>query len=520
MERRYIIIIILLIKILHETFAEDNNEGLNITDSLCYKVEMQGSLSFDGGKTPLWLNANKYGLSSLSTSNGYLRAAVQRPLSVDDERKWGLGYGLDLVGAANHTSKAFVQQAYVEGRWLKGVITAGSKEYPMELKNQQLSSGAQTLGINARPVPQLRIALGEYWPIPFTRGVVALKGHIAYGRFTDDNWQKDFTQKQQTYVENYNYHSKAGYIRIGNPERSTPISFEFGLEMAEQFGGTTYRKTNNGFDVIDNDGNMLDALIPGMKGETTETDYVNASGNHLGSWLARLNFDYDSWYLGIYADKYFEDHSAMFMLEYDGYGSGAEWDVKKDNRFLLYSLKDIMLGVDFRLKNSFTWINNVVIEYLYTKYQSGPVYHDHTQLMSDHIGGLDRYYNHHLYPGWQHWGQVMGNPLYRSPIYNTDNRVMVENNRFIAWHLGLGGIYGSQLSYRMLATSQKGWGTYHKPFRDPEESINLMAEASYRFKDASPLKGWSITGAAGIDHGGIYGNNYGLQLTIRKIGLF
>ena len=96
----------------------------------------------NGGKTPLWLNANKYGLSSLEKNNGYLRAAALRPLSVDNSKKWGIGYGLDLVGAVNYTSKAFVHQAYAEGRWLKGVLTIGSKEYPMELKNQNLSSGS------------------------------------------------------------------------------------------------------------------------------------------------------------------------------------------------------------------------------------------------------------------------------------------------------------------------------------------------------------------------------------------
>jgi hypothetical protein len=29
----------------------------------------------------------------------------------------------------------------------------------------------------------------------------------------------------------------------------------------------------------------------------------------------------------------------------------------------------------------------------------------------------------------------MGNPLYRSPIYNSDGKVEVKNNRFLAFHL-------------------------------------------------------------------------------------
>ena len=84
-----------------------------------------------------------------------------RPLSNDDGRRWGVGYGVDLALAAGFTSTLVIQQAYIEARWLKGVLTVGAKEQPMELKNQELSSGSQTLGINARPVPQVRIALPD-----------------------------------------------------------------------------------------------------------------------------------------------------------------------------------------------------------------------------------------------------------------------------------------------------------------------------------------------------------------------
>ena len=124
----------------------------SLTDSLQYRAEMQATLS-TGDHTPLWLNANKYGLSSLKTSNGYVLGAIERPLSADDGRKWGVGYGAEVAVATGFTSTLVVQQAYVEGRWLKGTLTVGAKEYPMELKNQELSSGSQALGINARPVP-------------------------------------------------------------------------------------------------------------------------------------------------------------------------------------------------------------------------------------------------------------------------------------------------------------------------------------------------------------------------------
>ena len=211
---------------------EDVDPGkLNLCKGVEYGVEMQGSLS--KGKTPLWLNANKYGLSSLDERNGYMRVNVIRPLAADSARRWAVGYGVDVVAPVNYTSHAIVQQAFVEARWLHGVLSVGAKEYPLELKNQSLSSGSQTLGINARPVPQVRLALPDYWTLPIFNGWVHLKGHIAYGMMTDDSWQHDFTNKEQKYADEVLYHSKAGYLKIGSEERFCPWSLEMGVEMAD-----------------------------------------------------------------------------------------------------------------------------------------------------------------------------------------------------------------------------------------------------------------------------------------------
>ena len=162
-------------------------------------------------------------------------------MSVDDGHKWGIGYGVDVAVPLNYTSNFVVQQAYIEGRWLHGTLTIGAKQQPMQLKNNSLSSGSQTLGINARPVPQVRIALADYWTLPFANGWLHLKGHIAYGKMTDDNWQHNFTNRQNKYADNVLYHSKAGYLKLGNDEVFCPWSLEVGLEMASLFGGTAYR---------------------------------------------------------------------------------------------------------------------------------------------------------------------------------------------------------------------------------------------------------------------------------------
>ncbi|MDO4801348.1 MAG: hypothetical protein Q4A15_04210, partial [Prevotellaceae bacterium] len=193
------------------SFAGENGVFSNID----YSTEFQADFSC-GEHNPLWLNANKYGLSSIKNNNGYLRGGVFRNIDCDSIRRWGIGYGVDLVIPINHTSKFIVQQAYFEGKWLKGRLTIGSKQQPMNLKNQELSSGSQTLGINARPFPEIRVALNDYWNIPGLKNWLAFRGHLAYGIQTDDCWQTDFTAKKSRYTERTLYHSKSGFLKIGH----------------------------------------------------------------------------------------------------------------------------------------------------------------------------------------------------------------------------------------------------------------------------------------------------------------
>lgn len=494
--------------------AQTDDNRMRPLEGLEYQVEVQGSVSDE--HTPLWLNANRHGLSSLEKTNGYVRGAVGRDIQRDNDRKWGLGYAVDLVAPYHYTSDVIIQQAFVSARWLKTTLTVGSKEWQQELKNDTLSSGNQTLGINARPVPQVRVAFDEL-TIPYTRGWLHLKGHVAYGKMTDDHWQHTFTQQQTHYADDLMYHSKAGYLRIGKEAR--PWSLTMGLEMAAVYGGTIYRPTKDGMTVLHGEKGlkgMWHSLIP-SGADINEGLYANVAGDHLGSWLLRWDYDKESWRLGIYADKYFEDHSGMFHLDFDGYGSGEEWNVKKDHRFLVYDLRDMMLGMELNLRNG-RLLRDVVVEYLYTEYQSGAIVHERTMGIPDHISGRDNYYNHSHTNGWQHWGQVIGNPLYRSPIYNDDGRIGVENNRFRAFHVGFDGEIVNRLGYRVLATVQEGLGTYAKPYTKKRRQGCLLAELIYT-PGSRWLDGWTVHGAFALDHGSILGDSKGFQLTITKKGI-
>jgi hypothetical protein len=203
----------------------------------------------------------------------------------------------------------------------------------------------------------------------------------------------------------------------------------------------------------------------------------------------------------------------MFLFDYDGYGTGENWNKREKFRLLHYPMKDMLLGTEINLKQG-RWLRDIVFEYIYTRYQSGPVYHDRTETISDHVAGKDNYYNHYIYPGWQHWGQVMGNPLYRSPLYNMDGMLMVENNRFWGFHLGLSGHPVQPFDYRILATWQEGFGTYDYAFDKIRHNASVMFEGVFHLH-----RNWDVKGAYAMDFGSILGRNTGFQITVTKIGV-
>ena len=76
-----------------------------------YTVEMGGT-SGKGTYVPMWLTANRQGLSSANTENGYLRAGIAHTMPLNQH--FGFSAGLDLATAYNFTSSFIIQQAYAD----------------------------------------------------------------------------------------------------------------------------------------------------------------------------------------------------------------------------------------------------------------------------------------------------------------------------------------------------------------------------------------------------------------------
>lgn len=465
-----------------------------------WSVETQATIS-SRAHTPLWLNSNRYGTGSTEGNNGYLRLQAHHLSSIDSTKSWQWSYGADAIVGYGREENLHFQQLYVGVSHRLSQFTLGQKQRQLELNHPELSSGAFLLGNNARPIPMLSWELKDWWNISGRANTVALKLRVAYGLQTDGSWQRNYLAPTNAAYPMWSlYHEKAGYLRIGNPDRHA-FTFIGSLEMATQFGGTInyaggWSSTSPeplriGYDWK---GFLYALMGEGGSDPTDGEGYANSAGNTLGAWRASFQYQplHRHWGLRVYYDHFFEDHSQLFQ-EYgwlDGF-IGAEITLPKN-----------------RIANTF------VVEHLRTDYQSGPIYHDHTPQIPDQISGGDNYYNHGLYQGWQNYGMAMGNALFASPLYNKRHSLQFTANRFRATHLGILGTPLPSLRYRLLYSHLKTWGTYENPLPEVEYRHHFLLEGTYTFSN-----GWQAKAAMAFDRGASWGNTAGAQLSIQKTGL-
>lgn len=474
-----------------------------LAENITYCAEATSTFG-NGDNAPFWMTNNRYGLATNKNNSGYIRAGLFRDVDTDIARNWRIGYGADLAVPFGMDRHFVLQQLYAEVQWKALRLGAGQKERPLELKNKQLSSGGMTTGINARPIPQVRFELPDFWNIPGTKGWLAIKGHLAYGAYTDNKWQREFNagDTQALFTANSLYHSKAGFLRIGN-QNQFPITLTGGIEMSCQFGGEGWNLADRydhvgEFDPHQKLGSSFkdfwNAFIPGGH-DANDGDYNNAAGNQLGSWHLSLDYQGTGWKARAYMEHYFEDHSQMF------------WQ---------YGWKDMLYGVEISLPRN-PIVGTVLYEHLGTTDQTGSIYHDATPTLPVQISAVDDYYNHHVYGAWQHAGFSMGNPLLISPLYNNGHYITCRHNRVKAHHFGISGTPCNQLGYRVLFTHEKSLGTYNRPLTDPQYGNFLLVEASYH---PSWCKGLDITAAYGQNGGQLLGHSHGGMITLAYSGMF
>ncbi len=497
-----------------------------------------GSLFSKGDYAPFWLTANRQGVSHIENNSGYARlgVAVSRPFEKNGF-KWAAA--ADVVVGYNQERTIRFQQAYADLSWRWLNLSLGKKERVGELSGrsvivalgtnevvaflpqaqvndlQELGTGGLAYSGNSAPIPQVRLEVPHYVSVPHTGGWLQLKGHLAYGFFTDGGFQESFTQGNPytRYAKNVIYHSKAMFMKVGKPEKF-PVSLEGGLEMYSQFGGDIYMHGKGKIISMPKDlKEYFKAIVPLSGGsDAPDTEQTNISGNQLGNWHLAVTLHTKPVDVTFYGQHYFEDFSQLFFWEYQADRSG-------DRNLIYYPWKDMMLGVNVNNKSSLLpFVSNVRYEYLSTYNQSGAGYNDPGPIFKEQMDGLDNYYNHGIYSGWHNYGMAIGNPLVMSPVYNKNGSMYFVGNRLVAHNVGVNGAFGckTMLVYKLQYTYSENWGTCLNPFDERKYTTSLLANLSLLREKG----GWAFGLSVAYDKSNWVGENMGVMLSFSKVGIF
>ena len=454
-----------------------------------YQLEMFGSAS-TGKYTPFWIVSNRYGVVPLDAGNAYLRAGVFHNQSFRNGFHWNAG--VELLAATPRYRNVYVQQLFTSIQYKCLNLTVGSNENYSSLWDKALSSGDMVLSPNARPIPEINLSVPKFTTIPYTKGRLQFRGNMAHGRSFDSRYLQSFSNGKSPYIENVLWHHKSLHIRLLDPENKFPLTAVAGIRHHAQWGGTSTDPEIGKQPMSFKD---FLRIFSGRSGgdDASLGAQINALGNHYGSYDIQFGYLNATFDVHVYLQHFFEDASGME----------------------LYNLPDGLYGLQVDIPN-FLPINKIVMEFLYTCNQSGPVHYilfDHTKYPG-YGGGRDNYYNNEEYTtGVSYFNRAIGNPLITSPEYNENGEIGFRNNRIRAFHIGFQGYLSKQVSYQLLASSSEGWGVMYAPFLKKEQNWLCGAKISYCHPR---LESWLFSVGIAADSGATYKKNTGLSLSIRR----
>ncbi|MDR3137442.1 MAG: capsule assembly Wzi family protein [Tannerellaceae bacterium] len=421
--------------------------------------------------------SNRYGVVPLQSGNEYIRGKIAHQGSWGQEVCWDVG--ADMV-VTPREGKAHIQQAYGGIRYKGWELIMGAKERYISLWDKNLSSGDMIQSGNARPLPELNLAVPQFVGLPWAGKWVQWKGEFSVGWAVDKNYLASSTGEKAYYVKNVYRHNKTLFLRLSDSRRNVPLYATVGFRHTAQWGGESTNPAHGKLPQSFTDFLRVITARPGGA-NALETERVNVLGSHHIAYDMQLGYDKNDWAVQLYYQHIAADNSgAEFSNGIDGL-----WGIRGDLPF--------------------NWLQKVVIEYVTTRHQSGPfhyIWFDHEKYAA-RGGGADNYYNNEVYVnGHAYFGRTEGSPLLPSPEYNNNGRQGFLNNRILDWHIGMEGQPSAVLSYRLLCTLMNGWGTHSAPFLQKKTGLSFLAETTYSLPYHPSL---TFVAAVAGDTGDVFG---------------
>lgn len=441
-------------------------------DTVQYEVSMS-ALGASGDFAPFWLQNNRYGLVTHAPYELNLMGKISKEYSRPD-KNWDYEYTFSaLLSRDKFSSRIIPHEFFLKGRYQALELNIGAREEIIGSQDSTLSLGGMLFSKNSRPMPKISLGIERFTAVPYTFGLLEIRGGMAHGWFTDN-----------VYIKNLLLHHKYFYARLGG---HLPIKIQYGVEHVAQWGGkfpadSPYSQMVNNWKVFFT---IFTGRSGGMGGEE-----VNTLGNHIISQSLGLNLQVNHFNIDAYWQNISEDGPVKFIL---------------NNKM---NIADGLWGISLK-SNELKYVNKIVFEYLNTTDQSGP-FHDQDGII---YGGFDDYYNNYIYlNGWNYFMRTIGTPFITSPVYNADGSIRSNNNMVQVRHLGLEGEIGGT-SYRGLISFSKNYGDYYLKKQSSDLSLLLDVKKSY-----PKLYNLEICCSVAADFGTLYGNNFGLMVTLKKSG--
>lgn len=444
----------------------------NLIENTKYEVKLMSSNS-TGDKTAFWLQNNRNGTVSFQPHSGSLSAGLFKNVDTKN-RLFDYGFKIDTHFRLAEKTALYFPELYLNARLSVFELKAGRRIEHYGNQDSILSSGGLLFSQNAMPIPSITAGIPQFTYVPFTFNFVEIKGALSHGYFTDN-----------IMVEKMRLHHKFGYVRLGG---SLPVKLQYGIHHVAQWGGIVPELGQQPVG-LKNYFNIFTARSGGS--DALQTDQINTLGNHIISQNLKLELNFSDIQLDAYWQNISEDGPVRFIAS----------SVNRSDGLWGLALKS----------NKFPVVKRILYEYLNTTDQSGP-YHDKDGIV---YGGNDSYFNNGVYQsGWTYFSRTIGTPLITSPIYT--GYPFITNNRVQAHHFGINGEI-ENVSYKFLSTFSKNYRQYSLPIDPMRKNASYMLEMSRQFPAFHNIEG-SVSLA--VDHGEMYGNNFGLMIQLVKRGNF
>lgn len=442
--------------------------------------------SYDGA-LPFWATANQYGLMpERSGAMAWVKAGTEFDGSRTLQWRWGgaaaltetspaAGGGLGtvtkadagtvgLVGMAglpvtkageSPVAEAAVHEAwgshlmldelYASLRWQCFTLDVGQKRRAQDFTGADASLGSLSVtgghvveSGNARPMPGYKITLAPL-AVPFTDGHLKIYGDFGDYRTMDERFAQDALVHR---------------MLAGVQASAGGFSLDLGLDHYALWGG----RHPNGVDMNISLANYLRIITGRNAGsDASLSDQINVIGDHGGAEFIKLAYRGDGWKVTAQHEIPYADRSGMKFKNFpDG-------------------VNTLHFGFDRKDR----WISDILYEYHYTMFQSGPIneekYDEFGNPLFDpktaNTYGGDNYFNNGEYrSGWTHFGHSICAPLFFvKGTYDrswSGNGVTLgfESNRYRAHHIGIGGMLFRKQPYKIMLTYSINHGTYGKPY--------------------------------------------------------